>query len=72
MTDPRVNPDPAGNDGAADGGPVSGMPRWVRVALIIVLVLVLLFVVGKVAGVGGDHGPGRHGGGGRQQTMTMA
>ncbi len=64
MTAPGANPDPAGEDPAADGAPVSGMPRWVRVALLIVVVLVLLFVAGKIAGVGGDHGPGRHGGDG--------
>jgi len=69
MTDPRATPDPAGD--AADGGPVTGMPRWVRVALIIVLVLALLIVVAKVGGEG-DHGPGRHGGDGKQQTMTVA
>lgn len=53
--------------GAADGAtaPASGgMPRWARAFLIVGLALVLLVVIGKVTGVGGDHGPGRHGGGG--------
>ena len=36
------------------------MPRWVRVALIVVGVLVVLFVVLRLTGVGGEHGPGRH------------
>ncbi|MGM0883215.1 MAG: hypothetical protein ACQEXQ_19525 [Bacillota bacterium] len=35
-------------------------PRWVKVAGIIVLVLVLLFVTMKLTGVGGHHGPMRH------------
>ncbi len=40
--------------------PYPGMPRWVKLAGIIALVLVLLVVVLMVAGVGGQHGPGRH------------
>jgi hypothetical protein len=39
---------------------VTGTPRWVKVAGIIVLVLVLVFVVLKLTGLGGSHGPGRH------------
>ena len=39
------------------------MPRWVKVAAIIVGVLVLVFVVLNLLGVGGQHGPGRHGSG---------
>jgi hypothetical protein len=35
-------------------------PRWVKVSGIIVISLVLLFVIMKLTGVGGDHGPGRH------------
>jgi hypothetical protein len=38
----------------------AGTPRWVKVAGIIALVLVLVFVVLKLTGVGGSHGPGRH------------
>ena len=37
-----------------------GMPRWVKVAGAVVLALVLVFVVLRLAGLGGDHGPGRH------------
>ncbi len=36
------------------------MPRWVRGAALIVGLLVLLFVVLKLTGIGGEHGPGRH------------
>jgi len=51
--DTEAGPDPS----------TAGMPRWVKVFLIVGLALVLLFLVGKVTGLGGDHGPGRHGGG---------
>lgn len=34
--------------------------RWVKVFLIIAIVLILLFVIMKITGIGGDHGPGRH------------
>lgn len=47
--------------------PYPGTPRWVKVFGIVVIVLVLLFVIMKLTGVGGEHGPGRHtpsGGGG--------
>jgi hypothetical protein len=40
--------------------PDTGTPRWVKVAGIIALVLVLLFVVLLLFGKGGGHGPGRH------------
>ena len=35
-------------------------PRWVKVFAAIALVLAVLFVVLKVTGVGGSHGPSRH------------
>ncbi len=41
-------------------------PRWVKVAGIVVGLLVLMFVVMNLTGVGpgaGGHGPGRHMGG---------
>jgi hypothetical protein len=37
-----------------------GTPRWVKVFGVVILVLVLLFVVLRVSGVGGQHGPARH------------
>jgi hypothetical protein len=37
-----------------------GTPAWVKRLGIGVLVLVILFVVLQVAGVGGHDGPGRH------------
>lgn len=35
-------------------------PLWVKVFGIIALVLVLLFVILQLTGLGGQHGPGRH------------
>ena len=43
-----------------DHGAPPRMPRWVKVAALIVGVLVLLFVVLQLTGIGGEHGPGRH------------
>jgi hypothetical protein len=42
--------------------PDTGTPRWVKVAGIIALVVVVLFVVIMITGRGGGHGPGRHSG----------
>lgn len=60
--DSKPQPDQAAVGRDSEAGP--GMPRWVRVFLIVGVAVVLLFAVAKVTGVGGDHGPGRHGGGG--------
>lgn len=38
----------------------TGMPRWVKVSGIVVIVVVLLFLVMQLLGVGGEHGPSRH------------
>lgn len=51
-------------DVTLDPEPAPGTPRWVKVLLIVGLLLVLLLFFAKVTGVGGDHGPGRHGGDG--------
>ena len=45
-------------DEAAQGSR-AGMPRWVKVFLVIAMVLVVAFVGTKLAGV--RHGPGLHG-----------
>ena len=65
MTARPPSPDTGENVDAAlgpDGQLTTGAPRWVKVFGIIVLALALLFVGLKVTGLGGDHGPGRHGG----------
>ena len=57
MTDSIPEPD---LDRDLDGGTPPGMPRWVKVAAIVVGVLILVFLVLQLTGVAGDHGPGRH------------
>ena len=42
----------------ADRGPTAGPPRWVKVAGIITLALIVLLLIVLLAG--GNHGPGRH------------
>lgn len=40
-----------------------GMPLWVKAFIVVAAAVVALFVIGKITGIGGEHGPGRHGGG---------
>ena len=49
-------------DGAGDGSDpaYTGMPRWVKVSLVVVAALVVVFVVLQLVGVGGQHGPAQH------------
>ena len=64
MADPPHKRDPellADDAVVGRDGPDAGMPRWVKVSLIVGLALVVLFVLAQVTGLGGDHGPGRHG-----------
>jgi hypothetical protein len=35
-------------------------PRWVKIFGIIAIVLILLFIILKLTGIGGEHGPERH------------
>ena len=55
MTQP-VGPGSAGNHTPA---PQVGIPRWVKVFLIVAAALVVLLVALMVFS-GGEHGPGRH------------
>ncbi len=63
MTDPSRSPDAGDIAGLAPSRTSTtsypGMPRWVKLSGIVVLVLVLL-VAGVMAVAGGQHGPMRH------------
>ncbi len=58
------SPYPDGDDTGAraerESPPYPGMPRWVKVFGIVIIVLILLVIIVMLAGVGGEHGPGRH------------
>jgi hypothetical protein len=57
MADPSRRRDTAGV--GADGASPPGMPRWVKLSLIVVAVLVIAVVVVMLI-AGGGHGPSRH------------
>jgi len=65
--------DPIADDTESNGRrtrPVpTGMPRWVKVFVIIGLLLIALLVSSLLIG-GGGHGPGRHGSGTETPTST--
>ena len=56
-------PDSARAGVGLDDGPSAGTPRWVKVAALVAVVLVVLIAVMLAFG-GGEHGPGRHTGSG--------
>jgi hypothetical protein len=56
MVDP---PRHADTGAEPDREPTSGVPRWVRVGAITLIIVVLLVVVVMLMS-GGEHGPGRH------------
>jgi hypothetical protein len=72
MTDHRTGPD-AGN--GTTSVPASsahpGLPRWVKVSGIVVAILAAVVVVIMLV-VGGEHGPGRHGGVGSHAAEPLA
>ena len=43
----------------SEQGALPGLPRWVKIFLIVAAALVVLLVAGMLIG-GGQHGPGRH------------
>lgn len=57
MADPSPDPGTGDTVGPGDRGSMPGMPRWVRMSLIVALVVVLLVVILLLTG---GHGPGRH------------
>ncbi len=62
MPDPPPNADTRdAADVRPDRAPTTGIPRWVKISLIVAVVLVVLVVVMLLVGGGpGDHGPRRH------------
>ena len=52
-------------------GSPPGMPRWVKMAAITVGILILLFVILRLTGIGGEHGPGRHMSGSVPQSTSL-
>ena len=57
MSDQQPNRGHPGN--SQEGSSTTGMPRWVKVFLIVAVALAVLAVVVMLV-VGGEHGPGRH------------
>ena len=57
MTEPTDQTGPT--EGASPAQPPA-MPRWVKVSGIVISVLLLVFVILKLTGLGGQHGPGMH------------
>lgn len=61
MTEPTDIGDSAGRtESTAESRSGTGMPRWVKISLVIVGALIALFVILNLTGRGGQHGPGRH------------
>jgi hypothetical protein len=58
MADPPIPPESGGTEVGAGPGPTTGMPRWVKVSLVIALAVVVLLVI--VLLFGGEHGPRLH------------
>ena len=58
MANNTPRPEPRG---APDGYP--GTPRWVKVIGVVVLAILLLAAFIVITGLGGPHGPQRHGAG---------
>jgi hypothetical protein len=59
MTTQPPHPDADDTEKRADAAP-PGMPRWVKVFLIVMVLLALALLISALAGI--QHGPGLHGG----------
>jgi len=62
-------PDPERNGERSSVPP--GMPRWVKMSLVVVLILAVVLVV-VMALSGGEHGPGLHTGASTQALPAVA
>ena len=58
MADRRPKPDPID-----DFAPYAGTPRWVKAFAVIAVLVVVLIAFIVITGLGGPHGPQRHGAG---------
>jgi hypothetical protein len=58
MSHTPFDPDHDEEPGAGADGATTGMPRWVKVSLIIAILLVLAFAVTSLLGI--QHGPRLH------------
>jgi hypothetical protein len=58
MTETPPYPEPGDDSGVRPTPGPTGMPRWVKVFIVIAIVLVLAFIVSRLLGV--QHGPGLH------------
>ena len=57
MNDAEPGVQPEHNVGST--GRVAGIPRWVKVCVVVAVVVVLLMILAMLI-TGGQHGPGRH------------
>jgi hypothetical protein len=57
MADPPT-PEAGTTDVGPGRGPTTGMPRWVKVFLVVALAVVVMLVI--VLLIGGEHGPRLH------------
>ena len=60
MTDSLQQSDGGDDAPRSDHVVAEGMPRWVKVSVIVGVVLVLLVALILITGGPGNHGPGRH------------
>jgi hypothetical protein len=58
MAEPPPYPEPGDDTGVAPTPGQTGMPRWVKVFIVVAIVLVLALLVSRLLGV--EHGPGLH------------
>jgi hypothetical protein len=60
MPDPIRHPGDGERLGEARSGRPPSVPRWVKVSGIVAGALVVLLIILKLTGLGGDHGHNRH------------